>query len=140
MKTDSACAIGSFEQTAYACAIEMMNNALFIRQELPGLEMPAVLRSRIEELCNTWISCKHDVLNLLADREEQAAGAGADKANRSACMIRQYLAEDAHSSKSCVEAIERSVASDQASPLLAVLVMESAANVLRIFNCLPAEP
>ena len=65
------------------CAMSMMNSALYIRKELPNVTMSDELRAETEEVCDSLIATKHDLLNQLAD-----AGDSLDAGNRQEALRR----------------------------------------------------
>ena len=127
-----------FAGETHACAMQMMENAAYIQKELPGLEMPDSLRDQITKLCCTLIGSKHDLISEVAELEEaMVADAGLDRMINRVKMILGLIQDDTSSIHQCVEAVNEAVKCGTASGLVAMLVMESAANIL---NTTPAWP
>lgn len=125
--------------SARSCAIEMMNSALFIRQELPALKMPDALRNQIEDLCDEWIGCKHDVISELDELAECAAKGNQARVARKAQLIRSWLIDSAGKSEPLVKSILEAKELGEVDPALSILVMESAVNILNSLPPIPSE-
>ena len=116
--------------------MQMMENAAYIQKELPGLEMPDSLRDQIAKLCCALIGSKHDLVSEVAELEEaMVADAGLDRIIKRVKMIHGWIQDDTLSIHQCVEAVNEAVKCGTAPGLVAMLVMESAANIL---NTTPA--
>lgn len=127
-----------FAGETHACAIQMMENAAYIQKELPNLEMPDSLRDQIAKLCCALIGSKHDLISEVAELEEAlVADAGLDRIINRVKMIQGWIQDDMSSIRLCVEAVNEAVKCGTAPGLVAMLVMESAANIL---NTTPAWP
>jgi hypothetical protein len=77
MKTPSE--ITEFATAARECAMQMMENASYIRGEAPNVLMPESLRETVEALCETWLGTivahldeKCGKLDLLKTKAERA--------------------------------------------------------------------
>jgi hypothetical protein len=127
-----------FAGETHACAIQMMKNAAYIQKELPALEMPDSLRDQIAKLCSDLIGSKHDLLNEVVELEEaMVADAGLDRIINRVKMIFGWIQDDISSIHQCVEAVNEAVKCGTAPGIVAMLVVESAANIL---NTTPAWP
>jgi hypothetical protein len=127
-----------FAGETHACAMQMMENAAYIQKELPGLELPDSLRDQIAKLCSDLIGSKHDLISEAVELEEaMVADESLDRITRRVKMILGWIQDDVASIHQCVGAINEAVGSGTASSGVALLVMESAAN---IFNTIPAWP
>jgi hypothetical protein len=127
-----------FAGETHACAMQMMGNAAYIQKELPGLEMPDSLRDQIAKLCSDLIGSKHDLLNEVVELEEvMVADADLDRIINRVKMIHGWIQDDTLSIHQCVEAVNEAVKCGTAPGLVAMLVRESAANIL---NTTPAWP
>ena len=131
-------AFTQFAMEVRACGGQMMSNAAYIQKELPGIDMPDELRSQIEKLCTDLVGSRFD-LNTEANEFEGAIAANAnlDALTRKAEMVRGWIAGDIGSIQACVEAVTNAVEAGTASPILSMLIMESAVN---IFNATPTWP
>jgi len=128
MKTDPE-AIDRFFNEARACAMQLMENAAYIQKQLPSLDMPESLRVQIVETCSDLIGIKHDLIHEIFE-------IGDGSANSSAAFrlgvetISELIGTAITEIQDCVEAVRSAVNAGEASPLVAMLVMESACNVI----------
>ena len=107
-----------FASEAHACAIQMMENAAYIQKELPALDMPDSLRARIDELCAELMGTKHDLsheVGVLEDFLALEPGQVAPRMDR----IHRWLLNQTCSLNQCVAAVNQSVQSGVASPMVA---------------------
>ena len=127
-----------FAGQTHACAMQMMENAAYIQTELPGLEMPDSLRDQIAKLCNDLVGSKHDLISEAIELEDaMAEGANSESLTTYVQRIQRWIAGDIASIHECVGAINEEVQTGTVSPIVAMLIMESAAN---IFNSTPPWP
>ena len=133
MKTDLE--IPSFIQATRSCAMQMMSNASYIQRELPTIEAPDELRAKVEDLCDSLIGTKHDVITELFELEEQERG-GVDEERLSKKMDRivRWLCESIQKMHELVQEVEQLVSKDPCYGLLFILIIESATNIA---NSLP---
>lgn len=137
MKTDPQ-AIRRFIDETHACAMQMMENAAYIQKELPDLDMPDSLRDQIAKLCIDLIGSKHDLVSEIAELEEaMVADASLESIINRVKMILGWIGEVATSIHQCVKTVNDAVKSGTAPSIVAMLIMESAANIL---NTAPAWP
>lgn len=127
-----------FTGETHACAMQMMENAAYIQKELPNLQMPDSLRDQIVKLCGDLIGSKHDLVNEAVELEEaMVADASPDRIAVRVKMILRWIQDDVASIQQCVDAINEAVGSGVASGSVALLVMESAVNIM---NSIPSAP
>jgi hypothetical protein len=127
-----------FTSETHACAMQMMANSCYIQKELPGLEMPDPLRDQIATLCSDLIGSKHDLISEVFELEEiMATDANLDRIIRRVNMIFGWIQNDVSSIHQCVEAVNEAVNGGTVDPMVAILIMEAAANIL---NTTPAWP
>lgn len=109
----------------------MMENAVYIQKELPSLEMPDSLRDQIAKLCSDLISSKHDLVSEVVElREATADDARLERVIAPVKRILGRLQDDVSSIHECVKAVNEAVKCKAASPIVGMLIMESAANIL----------
>ncbi len=138
MKTDPQ-TIHRFLSEARDCATQMIENAAYIQKELPGLEMPDSLRDQITKLCSDLIGSKHDLVSEAVELEDaMIADAGLDRVTRRVKMILGWIQDDVGSIHQCVEAVNDAVKCGTAPGIVAMLIMESAANILNTTPVWPA--
>lgn len=120
------------------CAMQMMANAAYIQNELPNLEMPDSLRDQITTLCSDLIGSKHDLVTEGTELEEAMADdASLDRISRRVKMILGWIQDDVSSIHECAGAVNEAVKCGTVDAIVAMLIMESAANIL---NSTPAWP
>lgn len=119
-------------------AIQMMQNAAYIQKELPSLEMTDDLRTSLGSLCDELIGTKHDMINeifeigpLLTTDPDAAQIQGGIH------LLRQWTTESVGSIHHNMAKIQEAVTQGSATPMLGMLVMESAINIL---NAVPVFP
>jgi hypothetical protein len=117
-------------------AIQMMQNAAYIQKELPTLEMPDDLRTNIGKLCDELIGTKHDLMHEIFEASEWLES-DPDRFELWRELIRPWILDVIMSINECVEAVQEAAENGSTSPLVSLLVMESAANIL---NTAPAFP
>jgi hypothetical protein len=59
--------LGPFMEAVWQCAMQMMNNAEYVRRELPALKLTDELHTLISSLCDEWTSTKFDVFTEMYD-------------------------------------------------------------------------
>lgn len=127
-----------FTGETHACAMQMIENAAYIQKELPNLQMPDLLRDQIVKLCGDLIGSKHDLVSEAVELEEaMVADASPERIAGRVKMILRWIQDDVASIQQCVEAINEAVGSGVASGSVALLVMESAVNIM---NSIPFAP
>jgi len=127
-----------FTRETHACAMQMMANACYIQKELPGLDMPDSLRDQITKLCSDLIGSKHDLATEVAELEEAMTDdASLERISRRVKMIFEWIQDDVLSIHNSVTAVNDAVKCGTADASVAMLIMESAANLL---NATPAWP
>ena len=141
------------------CALVMMENASYVQQELPRVEMSEALRSRTAEVCESMVGTKHDVISELFELDEllQPEGDQAEvsspqaETGQAAAASRQaeptaaevssrierviaWLWEDISRMHELVLALRADSQKNDDYTLALVLVQESAANIINAFN------
>ena len=125
----------AFREAAQNCAMQMMLNADYMRRELTSIDLAKYYREAIIELCDEWLSTKHDVFSMMFDMEEFIAEDGetdAEVMTRSHSIM-VWLNHGIFSANDVVEKLQDPSderASEHGCRLATMLVMESAMNVL----------
>jgi len=138
MKTDPR-TIQQFITGTRECAMQMMQNAAYILKELPAIEMADPIRNQITELCQELIGTKHDLfgeISQVVDHLEQEHP-DADLIDSAIGSMQRWMSESILRVHACVTSIQEEMDKGDASPLLGMLVMESAVNIL---NSVPTFP
>jgi hypothetical protein len=136
MKTDTQ-TIRCYLAETRDFAIQMMQNAAYIQKELPSLEMPDDLRTSIGKLCDELIGTKHDLMHEIFEASEWLES-DPDRFKLWRELIRSWILEVIMTINECVKAVQEAVKNGSASPLVSLLVMESAANILNTAPAFPA--
>jgi len=130
--------INNFLSGAHNCAIQMMQNVAYIQKELPSLSMSDCLREEIAKLCNDLICTKHDLIGQIFECHELLEeDSDAPRIGKMINQMHQWMSGSVESFQECVAAIQQSIAQGAAAPVLGMLVMESAVNII---NAVPALP
>ena len=122
--------ISFFIHVTRACALQMLSNASYIQRELPSLDLPDELRRKIEAVCDSLISTKHDVITETFELEELAqSGVPQDRLDEKMGRISQWLCEPLGEMHELVMEVERMVSRDPGYSLVFILIVESATNI-----------
>lgn len=124
-----------FTLCARECAVQMMQNAAYMKQELPNVQLGDGLRKQAEEVCDRLASAKHDLISELFDLDELLATDASDAAigERVERMVR-WARDDLLAMHDLVVAIDDEATRDPQVITASILVMESAGNILNAFN------
>ena len=137
MKTDPQ-EINRYLTESRNCAMQMMQNAAFIQKELCLLAMPDCLREEIAKLCDDLISTKHDLIGQIFECYELLEeDSDAPRIGKMINQIHQWMNGSVGSIHECVAAVQQSIAQGTAAPVLGMLVMESAVNIIKAVPALP---
>ncbi len=137
MKTDPQ-EINRYLSESHTCAMQMMMNAAYIQKELPNLSMPDDLRATISNLCDELIGTKHDLMNEIIEcRELMAENTDTSQTEQKLQVMHQWMIAGVQNIQECVTTIQQRIADHSVEPLVGMLVMESAANVI---SSIPAYP
>ena len=137
MKTDPQ-EINRYLNESRNCAMQMIQNAAYMQKELPSLEMSDGLREEIGKLCDDLISTKHDLIGEIFECYELLAeDSDAPQIGKMINQIHQWMSGSVGSIQECVAAIQQSIAQGTAAPVLGMLVMESAVNIIKAVPALP---
>jgi hypothetical protein len=124
-----------FTLCARECAVQMMQNAIYVQKELPNVQMSDALRRQAGEICDQLIGTKHDLITELFDLDELLPTGASDATigERVERMVR-WARDDLLRLHELVVAIEDEGRRDPQAMIAGILVMESAGNVLNAFN------
>ena len=133
MNTDPE--IAFFIHATCACALQMLSNASYIQGELPSLDVPDEHRLRIEAVCDSLISTKHDVITETFELEELAqSGVPQARLDEKMGRISQWLCETLGEMHELVMEVERLVSSDPRYSHVFILIVESATNIANLMS------
>lgn len=137
MKADSQ-EINRYLSESHTCAMQMMMNAAYIQKELPALGLPDDLRATITNLCDELIGTKHDLMNEIIEcRELMMINADTSQTEQKLQVMHQWIIRGVQNIKECVTTIQLRIADNSVEPLVGMLVIESAVNVI---SSIPAYP
>ena len=136
--TDHSPAEREFLTTAHRCAMEMMNNAIYIQKEINRVEFPPGMADSLTETCNVLVEAKFDVISDLHDLDAQAtASSGVLMASRTFKRILARLDGAVILFHPIVTALGEAATSDGRYQLAYFLVAESAVNLLNAHAAIP---
>ena len=116
---------------AHHCAMEMMNNALYIRKEIPGVEFPPGIKETLSGACGAMLEAKLDLVSDLHALDEQVVAPLESVLCSSAFhRILARLDEAALLLHPAVVALKEAAGLEKRFQLTYLLVAESAVNVL----------
>jgi hypothetical protein len=137
MKADSQ-EINRYLSESHTCAMQMMMNAAYIQKELPNLTMPDDLRATITNLCDELIGTKHDLMNEIIECSElMVINTDTSQTEQKLQVMHQLIIKGVQNIQECVTTIQQRIADHSVEPLVGMLVMESAVNVI---SSIPAYP
>jgi hypothetical protein len=132
--------IGEFITAVRACVHQLWENAAYVRRELPNVGLPEPLQRDVEALCDTWLAAKHDALTDLdgiAEAMESGPGEPSSLTNR--CRrVHSILGDVFEPTDRVIQQLRQAAQENARLGLAALLVTESAANILRSTPALPA--
>jgi flagellar biosynthesis/type III secretory pathway chaperone len=117
------------------CAFIMLENASYVQRELPNVEMTDLLRSQTAEVCDAMVGTKHDIISELFEIDELLKSDAelaviSSRFNRSI----RWLWEDLSKLDQLVMALRADSQKNKNHIGASILVEESAANILNVFN------
>ena len=116
-------------------ARDLLGNALYVKEELPNVDLPAELKSRVEVLCENLIGVKHDVFSELTEAADRFESAGhVQDARKRLERIAGGMASDLRKIGPVVDALDGASIANPDCRLAYVLVAESMANALGSFQ------
>ena len=125
----------TFAHAARECAMQMMHNAAYIQRELPTIEAPPEIRTKIEAVCESFIGTKHDVITELFELDEQSqAGASLENLSEKMNRVERWLSEPIQEMHELITQLQVMVQTDSRYALMFFLLVESATNILNAFN------
>jgi hypothetical protein len=132
--------IEEFITAARGCAHELLENADYVRHELPNVGLPEPLQREVGALCDIWLAAKHDALTDLdgiAEAMELASGDLSSLASR--CRrVHGIFCDVFEPTDRVIQQLRQAAQENARLGLAALLVTESAANILRSTPGLPA--
>lgn len=115
--------------------MQMMLNATYIQRELPSIEAPPEIRTKIEAVCESFIGTKHDVITELFELDEQSqAGASLENLSEKMNRVERWLSEPIQEMHELMTQLQAMVQTDSRYALMFFLLVESATNILNAFN------
>ena len=128
-------AVAAALEAGVELARELLGNVLYLKEELPNVDLPAELLSRVEGLCGSLIGAKHDAFSELTEVSEALeSGGSVTAAQQRLARIEAWLASDLRSIGPVVDALDGASLANPDCRLAYVLVAESMANVLGSFQ------
>ncbi len=118
-----------------ACALSLQENATYLLDELPKVQMTESLRQEMVEICGSMVATKHDVISVLADIDDmQGPGSGYEEILRRLERCLAWIRQEFDRLHQVEVALQREAASDATAATGFILVAESAVNVLHAFQ------
>jgi len=133
--TETIRKIREFQEHTRECAVQMIDNALYIQKELPNVVMSDELRQRTVGLCSTLIGTKHDLITEIFELDErmQSGASNAEVLRRIDRMV-TWAGEDALKMHEVVMELGAASEKDVMKVGAYLLVSESAVNILKPLN------
>ena len=121
---------------AYACAMQMLENAAYIEKELPNIEIGEESRRQILDICSALVGTKHDVVSELGELADLDLSPGANAIQNRVKRIMGWSAEELPKLHGLVQALQAGSDQDRGTGLAFLLVAESATNILKAFSAM----
>ena len=120
-----------FIKRANACAHILIDNAAFIGNEIPAMDIADARRLEIEDLCEKMFGTKHDVVSEIFDMEE-AADEQANSRTIQGRVTRMYewIFEDVKALHGLVKSLE----AEDDGGLLYLLIAGAGMNIVNSFG------
>jgi len=113
----------------------MLDNATYIRRELPKLQLDDALRAHTERICSGLIGTHDDIVSEVAELDAlPTTTPGATEVGSYIERIVRWLSDDIAQLHELVLALEAANQRDASFGAAYVLVTESAANIVGMFN------
>lgn len=134
ISSEIVAALSEFSAKAHACAMQMLQNAAYIEQEISKIEIDEESCRQILDVCSALVGTKHDVISELSDLEDPDLWPGAEEIQHRVKRIMGCSAEELAKLHALVQALQIGSGQDRGSGLAFLLVAESATNVLKAFS------
>lgn len=126
--------IGPFVASARKCAVQMLENCMYVRQELPNVRMSTGLEAKVRAFCEELISAQHHLATELFKLQDAVeAGAESEEIARRLSGIVQAAFETLKEMPPLIEAVQQESEQDSEVGLAEILLTESAGNLLQAF-------
>ena len=118
------------------CAMAMLQNASFIRHELPHVNMTDVHRTEAEAVCDAFIGTKHDAFSELGQLSDALVARRANQGEviRRLDRINAWMRDDLNAMHHLVQGLHDALDEKKRNSNAYILVSESAVNVLNAFR------
>lgn len=124
-----------FVMSARECAVQMLQNGMYIQKELPNVKMSDTLRQQTAEVCGQLVGTKHDLINELYGLKDLVGTDApdvqiAERVSRIVLWAREDLVK-------LHEVVSAVIAESERTPeagLASLLLTESATNMLRAYT------
>ena len=123
-----------FLDEARECAMQMLQNAVYILAELDNVQMSDELLVRTRQVCDDLIGTKHDIIHEIFDVDDllKSRAPPCEIVARADRIVR-WLGDDVEKMHGVVMALEAAADQERACGLAYILVSESAVNILKPF-------
>ena len=126
--------LNAFISAASACAHEMMENGLFIEQELFANKISDGYISVLSEAYSGIVGTKFDIINELGELEEVAARPQSAEVQNRVNRIVGLITDELWSLHAVVKNLEAASETDHMAQSAYMLVAESAVNIVHKFE------
>ena len=126
-----------FLDAAYQCAMQMLQNAAYIKKEAPTVAWSEGMLEKVQAVCASLIGTKHDVITELAELAETPLAP--DELNQRVERIKNWLGEPIPELHDLVTSLRATAETNRVYSLGVMLIGESAVNILNAHSaCLDA--
>jgi len=127
-------ALTEFSAKAHACAMQMLENASYIEQELPKIKITEESLHQIQQVCSALVGTKHDVISELSDLEDLDLLPGANEVQIKVRRLMSWMAEELPKLHGLVQTLEGRCGQGKGDDLAFLLVAESATHIMKAFS------
>jgi len=133
--------VPTFVQSARSCAMQMMSNVTYIQKELPSLDLPPELHARVETVCGSLLGTKHGVITELFELVEIIEkGGSTNERNKRMARVVSWLLEPIQEMDELLQALGKLCDKEPRFFSVYLLLIESATNILNVFNSINPQP
>lgn len=116
-------------------AIGMLDTGMYIRRELPSLELDEARRTEIDNLCGQLLGTGHDIMHEMSEISEMKRdGLEGDRINETVIRVLGWIRDDLHVADPIVRGLQSDMQKDQNLSDVFVLLAESMLNIWQPFN------
>jgi hypothetical protein len=108
----------------------MLMAASYVQKEMSKWPLPEAHRLAVDEMCESLIGAKHDIVNELGDAESMADEAGSARIGVIVERVQQWLCEEVQNMNKVVMSLQAASATDGSADIAFALVAGASVPVM----------